>query len=170
MRVLIICTRYEIGLVSSRVIADTIHAPFMTFKSKMRMGRSDAPDFDCTIQRCRSKSTRVFGIKFHLHHIMRVAFKRMHEFPSFLPIPHLDGHVVRAADKVRRDRMDGNPAEVIGVSLEGLDLVHRVVVVHTNRRILNSQRVMGNPVHQSHTRSTASWVQTWLHESGSSRS
>jgi len=34
--------------------------------------------------------------------------------------------------------MDGNPAEVIGVSLEGLDLVHRVVVVHTNRRIIRA--------------------------------
>ena len=92
---------------------------------------------DGSIERCRSKRVGVLRVEDHHHGIVSVAFKDLHTLPTLVPVPQLDEHVVRGRQHVRLRRVDGKATDVIRMALEGLDLLHRVVVVDTNVHVIS---------------------------------
>lgn len=62
----------------------------------------------------------------------RVALEYPHILPPLLPVPKLDGHVITGGKDERLCRVDHDRADVIGVRLEGSDLLARVVVVNAD--------------------------------------
>lgn len=68
-------------------------------------------------------------------HIKSLLFDEQ-EYAYLVPVPQLDQHVIRACQQVWLRWMDCNAADVVCVGLKGLDLVHGVVVVHSDKHVI----------------------------------
>lgn len=74
---------------------------------------------------------------------MAVALEDLHTLPSSLPIPKLDCHVIRCRQHKGLCGVDDYCADVIGVCLEGGDLLGSVVVVDAQLEVIGTA---DNPV------------------------
>ena len=90
------------------------------------------------IKGCTCKSVGVFRIKSNLHHIMGMSLKYLSTSPSLLPVPKFYKHVIRWWQHIGKGRMDGHTSNVICMSLKNFNLIHCVVVVHTNMHVISS--------------------------------
>lgn len=93
----------------------------MALQSEVGRVRAQAPHFDSPILGGRSKSIRVFGIKYDFHDIVRMSFENLmlliieylYAFPIFLPVPQLNGHVVTATQDQWLRWMHCNGANIV---------------------------------------------------------
>ena len=102
----------------------------------MGAGLADGPHLDGPIEACRRERVGVLGVKNNLHDVVAVSLEHLRARPLLVPVPDLDEHVVGAAEKKRKRGVRGDAADVVGVRLERLHLVHSVVVVHANEHVV----------------------------------
>lgn len=98
--------------------------------------RAKAPNLDGTIQTGRRKSVAILGIKLDLHDIVRMPFEHLSAIKATIPIPQLDGHIVRRREHVGKRRMDFQGTNVICMSFKFLDFLHCVIVEDTETHIV----------------------------------
>ena len=67
---------------------------------------------------------------------MAVSLEDLHTLPAPLPIPKLDCHVITGRQHEGLSWVYHNRADVIGVRLEGCDLLARVVVVDPQLEVI----------------------------------
>ena len=67
--------------------------------------------------------------------------------PILVRIPHFDGHVVGAGKHIRELRVNSDASKMVRVRLEGFDLLHRIVIEHTDVEII---RASDDPLLPSH--------------------
>jgi hypothetical protein len=120
----------EVGLVGVRVVIDVVDTlGLVGLEGEVGSGRSKTPNLDSSVKTGRSKGVCVLRVDGQAHDIVAMAFKDLHTLPSLLPIPELDGHVIGGSQHKGLCGVDGNRSNVVGVRLEGGDLLGSVVVV-----------------------------------------
>jgi hypothetical protein len=120
----------EIGLVGVRVVIDVVNTlGLMCLEGEVRSRRSKAPDLDSSIKTSRSKGVCILGVDGQTHDIVTMTLKDLHTLPTLLPIPKLDGHVIGGSQDERLCGVNGDSSNVVGVRLEGGDLLGGVVIV-----------------------------------------
>ena len=130
LAVLVVRARYQVRAVATFVVVNAVDALLVALQRKVRRRRVQAPDFHGLVQRCAGECVRVLGVERYHHDVVSVAFERLRVGPLLVPIPHLDQHVVGRRQKDRERRVNRDGADVVGVRLEALDLLHCVVVHH----------------------------------------
>lgn len=74
---------------------------------------------------------------------MTVALKYLNAFPTSLPVPELNRHVIGSGQDERLGWVNSNRSNVVGMSLEGCDLFRGIVVVDTELKVI---RTANNPI------------------------
>lgn len=134
----------EVRFVGMRIVIDVVYTlGLMRLEGEVRSRGTEAPDLDCSIQTCGSKGIRILGVDGEAHDIVAVALEYLHALPALLPIPQLDGHVIRGSQHEGLRRVNGNGADVVGMRLERGDLFGRVVVVDSHLEVIGTAN---NPV------------------------
>jgi hypothetical protein len=67
-----------------------------------------------------------------------MSLKDLDTFPTLVPIPKLDGHVIRAGQDKRLSGMDADGTNVIWVSLEAGNLLARIIVVYAKLEVITA--------------------------------
>jgi hypothetical protein len=98
----VVSTREEIWLVSSRIVINTVDSLLVRLQREVRSVRGEAPHFDRSIQGSRGKGVGVTRIDPSHHDIMRMPFEDLDAIKVFVPIPQLDAHVVGRAEESQR--------------------------------------------------------------------
>mmetsp|Transcript_10932 Transcript_10932/g.24839 ORF Transcript_10932/g.24839 Transcript_10932/m.24839 type:complete len:201 (-) Transcript_10932:33-635(-) len=98
----------------------------------------NAPNLDGTIQRTGCEDVSILRIPAAHHHIVCMALKDIAVRPILVPIPQLDGHVVRRCDDIRHARMYCYTSNIVCVRFKLVDLLKRVVVEHSNLHVIRS--------------------------------
>ena len=62
---------------------------------------------------------------------MTMSFKHLHTFPTLIPIPQLNCHIIRGGQNERLRGMNDDGANVIGMGFEGGDLFRSIVIVNS---------------------------------------
>ena len=132
----IIRTRQNIRLITGWIVVNAVNTTFMPLQSIMRSMRAKAPNLDGTIQTGRRKGIAILGIKLDLHDIVRMSFEHLRAIKATIPIPQLDGHIVRRREHVRKRRVDFQGTNVICMSFKLLDFLHCVIVEDTKTHIV----------------------------------
>ena len=135
----VICARDKVRPVAAREVVDAVDALLVPLERKVRRRRANAPHLDAAVERSRCERVRVLGVEGDHHDVVAVALVRMGVRESLVPVPHLDGHVVRRREHQRLVRVNGDAPDVVRVCLEGLDLLHRVVVVHADLIVVGAR-------------------------------
>jgi hypothetical protein len=135
---LVVGARDEVRLVAGERVLDGVDALLVALEREVRIGRIEAPDLDSAVERRRGERVGVLGVDSDLHDVVRVTLEDHRVGPAFRPVPQLDRHVVRRRQHVRLHRMHNNAANVVGVRLPLLQLLHRVVVVCTKTHVIGT--------------------------------
>mmetsp|Transcript_8660 Transcript_8660/g.24429 ORF Transcript_8660/g.24429 Transcript_8660/m.24429 type:complete len:357 (-) Transcript_8660:37-1107(-) len=127
---------HEVGPVAPHEVVHAVDALLVALQGVVRRGLPDAPHLDGVVQRRGGERVGVLGVEHDLHDVVRVALEHLRALPALLPVPQFDEHVVRAREQVRRRGVHRQAADVVGVGLKGLHLVHGVVVVHPDEHVV----------------------------------
>jgi hypothetical protein len=90
---------------------------------------------DALVETGAGEGVEVLGIETETHDEMAVSLE-LGGLPILLPVPELDAVIIRRADDARERRMHHYAADKVAVRLEGLHLLHRVVIEDPNREVV----------------------------------
>ena len=96
------------------------------------------PDFHGPIEAGRCEGVGVLRVDRKAHHIVAVTFKNLHAFPTFVPIPQFDRHVIAGREDKGLLRVNDNGANVIGMRFKRRDLFAGVVVVDSKLEVITA--------------------------------
>lgn len=99
-------------------------------------GRPQPPNLDGAIQTRRRKRVGILGIELDHHNVMSMPLINTGAVKITIPIPTLDGHIVRTGKKVRERGMHLHIPDVIPMRFKVLNLLHSVVIVHPDPHIV----------------------------------
>lgn len=126
----------DIGLVAAGVVIDAVHTFLVTLEGVVMGGTAEAPNLDGPIETGTGKGVGVLGIELDLHNVMSMTLEDLGAVETAIPVPKLDGHVIRGRHDVGKGRVDLHAADVVGVRLELLHLLHGVVVVNPQPHVV----------------------------------
>ena len=69
---------------------------------------------------------------------MAMAFVHLHTFPSFVPIPELDAHVIGGGQDEGLRGMDNNGTDIVRVGFEGGYLFGGIVIIDANLEVIGA--------------------------------
>ena len=108
----------------------------MRLEGKVCGRRTQTPDLDCPVQTSGCEGVGIFWIDRETHDIMTVSFKDLHTLPLSVPIPQLDGHVVRGSEYERLCGMYDDSSDIVWMCFERGDLLGGVVVVDSELKVI----------------------------------
>lgn len=132
----VIGTTENIGLVTAGVVIDAVHTLLVTLEGVVMGGTAEAPNLDGPIETGTGKGVGVLGVELDLHNVVGVPLEDLGAVETAVPVPKLDGHVIRGRHDVGEGRVDLHAADVVGVRLELPHLLHGVVVVHPQPHVV----------------------------------
>ena len=134
---LVVARRQQVRLVAQRVVVDMVHAlEVVRLEREVRRPAAQTPYLDRAVQTRRREGVCVLWVDRQAHDIVAVAFEDLYALPSLFPIPQLYGHVIGCGEDEGLGRVDDDGADVVGVRLEGGDLLRGVVVVHAELEVI----------------------------------
>ena len=120
----IIGTGDQVRLVSTGVVVHTVDSLLVTFKSEVRLVRTELPHFESAIERGRAERIRVFSVEYdlavelqskaessYLHDVMCVSLENLLALPLLFPVPKFNKHIVRRGKNEWLRRMNCNASE-----------------------------------------------------------
>ena len=134
----------DVRLVRVWVVVDVVHAlGLVRLEGEVGRWGAQAPNLDGSVQTCRCEGVCVFGVDRQSHNVVAVALEHLDALPALLPIPELNCHVIRCGEDEGLRGVNGDGSDVVGMRLEGGDLLGGVVVVDTHLEVIGAT---DNPV------------------------
>jgi len=134
----VVRAREQVGLVAPRVVVHAVDALVVAVQREVRVGGPQAPHLDGAVEGGGGEGVGVLGVEPHHHHVVRMALEHLGAVPVLLPVPQLDGGVVRAAQHVGQAGVHLQVPDVVSVSLKFSNLLHSVVVVAPHLQIITA--------------------------------
>lgn len=127
----------EVWLISLWIVVDMVHTfCLVSLECEVGMGRAEVPDLHGPVQTCGGESVGILWVDCHAHNIVAVALEHLHAFPTLLPVPKLNCHVIGGCEHKRLGRMNGNRTDIIRVCFKGGDFFGCVVVVDPELEVI----------------------------------
>ena len=83
----VISTGYDVRLVPTMVVVDTVDSLLVSLECEVGTSRSELPYLHCSVKGSRSEGIVIFRVDYDLHHVMCVAFKDLLARPVAVPVP-----------------------------------------------------------------------------------
>ena len=132
----IISPTEDVGLVTTGIVIDAVYTLLVALEGVVMGGTAQTPNLDGPIETGTGKGISVLGIELDLHNVMSVPLEDLGAVETAVPVPKLDGHVVRGRDDVGEGRVNLDATDVVGVRLELPHLLHGVVVVNPQPHVV----------------------------------
>lgn len=134
----------KVWFIGLRVVVDMIYTlGLVGFEGRVGVWGAQTPDLNGSIQTSGCECVCILGVDRQAHYVVAVSLKHLNAFPVLLPIPQFDCHVIRCGKNERLSGVDCDRTNVVGVSLEGRDLLGGVIVVDAQLEVIRSAN---NPV------------------------